>query len=139
MFPPSTMKIREREPQAGVVCSACYFSPAKLRAYAETPSAKWHLRSAEICQSLGHENRCRNQSFSAWNNGLSAWLNTGADDGQGEAGCDLSAGEHGKQTVDNQRRELKAAAASRGWPVVAVYADEGISGAKEREGPPQSI
>ena len=65
---------------------------------------------------------------------LSPVLNTGADDGQGEAGCDLSAGE---QTVDNQRRELEAAAASRGWPVVAVYADEGISGAKGREERPQ--
>ena len=43
----------------------------------------------------------------------------------------------GEQTVDNQRRELEAAAASRGWPVVAVYADEGISGAKGREGRPQ--
>src|SRR6476620_3158131 len=43
----------------------------------------------------------------------------------------------GEQTVDNQRRELEAAAASRGWLVVAVYADEGISGAKGREGRPQ--
>ena len=43
----------------------------------------------------------------------------------------------GEQTVDNQRRELAAAAASRGWSVVAVYADEGISGAKGREGRPQ--
>ena len=31
----------------------------------------------------------------------------------------------GEQTVDNQRSELEAAAASRGWSVVAVYADEG--------------
>jgi len=43
----------------------------------------------------------------------------------------------GEQTVDNQRRELEAAAASRGWSAVAVYADEGISGAKGREGRPQ--
>jgi DNA invertase Pin-like site-specific DNA recombinase len=43
----------------------------------------------------------------------------------------------GEQTVDNQRRELEAAAASRGWSVVPVYADEGISGAKGREGRPQ--
>src|SRR6185369_5314022 len=43
----------------------------------------------------------------------------------------------GEQTVDNQRRELEAAAASRGWSVVAIYADEGISGAKGREGRPQ--
>ena len=28
----------------------------------------------------------------------------------------------GEQTVDNQRRELEAAAVSRGWSVVAVYA-----------------
>jgi hypothetical protein len=39
----------------------------------------------------------------------------------------------GEQTVGNQRRELETAAASRGWSVVAVYADEGISGAKGRE------
>ena len=43
----------------------------------------------------------------------------------------------GEQTVGNQRRELEAAAASRGWSVVAVYADEGISGAEGREGRPQ--
>src|SRR6476660_1512717 len=43
----------------------------------------------------------------------------------------------GEQTVDNQRSELEAAAAARGWPVVAGYADEGISGAKGREGRPQ--
>jgi hypothetical protein len=42
----------------------------KLRAYAETPSAKWHLRSAEIRRFLCRENPCRNQSFSAWNNGI---------------------------------------------------------------------
>ena len=36
--------------------------------YAETPSAKRHLRSAEIGQFLGLEYPCRNQSFSAWNN-----------------------------------------------------------------------
>lgn len=41
------------------------------------------------------------------------------------------------QTVENQRRELEAAAAVRGWQVVAVYADEGISGAKGRDGRPQ--
>ena len=43
----------------------------------------------------------------------------------------------GEQTVGNQHRELEAAAASRGWSVVAVYADEGISGAKGREERPQ--
>lgn len=41
------------------------------------------------------------------------------------------------QTVDNQRREMEAAAAARGWEVVAVYADQGISGAKGREARPQ--
>ena len=43
----------------------------------------------------------------------------------------------GEQTVGNQRRELEAAAASRGWSVVAVYDEEGVSGAKGREGRPQ--
>ncbi len=43
----------------------------------------------------------------------------------------------GEQTVENQRRELEAAAAARGWQVMAVYADEGISGAKARDGRPQ--
>ncbi len=32
----------------------------------------------------------------------------------------------GEQTVDNQRHELEAIAAARGWRVVATYADEGI-------------
>ena len=41
------------------------------------------------------------------------------------------------QTVSNQRVELEAAAAARGWTVVATYADEGISGAKTRHGRPQ--
>src|SRR5580693_114972 len=41
------------------------------------------------------------------------------------------------QTVENQRRELTAAATSRGWTVVAEYADESISGAKGRDGRPQ--
>jgi DNA invertase Pin-like site-specific DNA recombinase len=43
----------------------------------------------------------------------------------------------GEQTVENQRRELEAAAAARGWQVVAVFADEGISGAKGRDKRPQ--
>ncbi len=42
-----------------------------------------------------------------------------------------------EQTVENQQRELEAAAAARGWSVVAVYADEGISGAKGRDKRPQ--
>jgi DNA invertase Pin-like site-specific DNA recombinase len=36
------------------------------------------------------------------------------------------------QTVDNQEREL-VAAAERGWTIAAVFKDEGISGAKGRE------
>ncbi len=43
----------------------------------------------------------------------------------------------GDQTTANQRRELEAAAAARGWQVVAVYADEGISGSKGRDARPQ--
>jgi DNA invertase Pin-like site-specific DNA recombinase len=39
----------------------------------------------------------------------------------------------GEQTTDNQRRELEAVAAGRGWSVAAVYEDAGISGAKGRE------
>ena len=37
------------------------------------------------------------------------------------------------QTVDNQRRELVAAAAHRGWIIVGEYVDAGISGAKGRD------
>ena len=32
------------------------------------------------------------------------------------------------QTVENQRRELKAVAKRHGWTVVAVFKDEGVSG-----------
>jgi DNA invertase Pin-like site-specific DNA recombinase len=39
----------------------------------------------------------------------------------------------GDQTVENQRRELEATAAQRGWTITATYADEGISGAKGRD------
>ena len=39
----------------------------------------------------------------------------------------------GEQTVENQRRDLEAAAAQRGWVIVATYADEGISGSKGRD------
>jgi DNA invertase Pin-like site-specific DNA recombinase len=38
-----------------------------------------------------------------------------------------------KQTTENQRLELEAAAAARGWDVVATYCDNGISGAKGRD------
>ena len=37
------------------------------------------------------------------------------------------------QTVDNQRRELEAAAAHRGWTIVAEYVDAGVSGSKGRD------
>jgi len=39
----------------------------------------------------------------------------------------------GEQTVENQRRELLAAAERRGWRVVAEFCDEGVSGAKGRD------
>ena len=38
-----------------------------------------------------------------------------------------------EQTVENQRRDLEAAAAQRGWEIVATFADEGISGSKGRD------
>jgi DNA invertase Pin-like site-specific DNA recombinase len=38
-----------------------------------------------------------------------------------------------EQTVLNQRRELEAVAERHGWEIVAVFTDEGISGAKGRE------
>jgi len=34
-----------------------------------------------------------------------------------------------KQTIDNQRLELERVAAARGWKIVSVFKDEGISGA----------
>ena len=37
------------------------------------------------------------------------------------------------QTIENQRRELEQVAQRRGWSVVEVYQDEGISGAKGRD------
>lgn len=40
------------------------------------------------------------------------------------------------QTTKNQERELRAIAKRHGWSVVAVHADEGISGAKGRDGRP---
>ncbi len=43
----------------------------------------------------------------------------------------------GEQTTANQRLELEAVAAARGWTVVAVYEDAGISGAKGRQNRPQ--
>jgi DNA invertase Pin-like site-specific DNA recombinase len=41
-----------------------------------------------------------------------------------------------EQTTQNQRAELEAATVARGWSVVTTYADNGISGAKGREGRP---
>jgi DNA invertase Pin-like site-specific DNA recombinase len=38
-----------------------------------------------------------------------------------------------EQTSDNQLRELEQVAQHRGWTVVTVYRDEGISGAKGRD------
>jgi DNA invertase Pin-like site-specific DNA recombinase len=37
------------------------------------------------------------------------------------------------QTVENQRRELMAAAERRGWTVAAEFCDEGVSGANGRD------
>lgn len=37
------------------------------------------------------------------------------------------------QSVDNQRRELMAAAKNHGWDVVAEFSDAGVSGAKGRD------
>jgi DNA invertase Pin-like site-specific DNA recombinase len=37
------------------------------------------------------------------------------------------------QTTDNQRAELQRVAAARGWQIVKVYDDNGVSGAKGRE------
>jgi DNA invertase Pin-like site-specific DNA recombinase len=39
----------------------------------------------------------------------------------------------GEQNVATQRRDLEAAAAQRGWVVVATYEDNGISGSKGRD------
>jgi len=39
----------------------------------------------------------------------------------------------GEQTIENQRRDLEAAALHRGWTITATYADEGISGSKGRD------
>jgi DNA invertase Pin-like site-specific DNA recombinase len=41
------------------------------------------------------------------------------------------------QTTENQRMELERICEARGWPIVAVYEDAGISGAKGRDQRPQ--
>jgi DNA invertase Pin-like site-specific DNA recombinase len=38
-----------------------------------------------------------------------------------------------KQTVKNQKREMETVAHNHGWKIVAVFKDEGISGAKGRD------
>ena len=40
------------------------------------------------------------------------------------------------QTVENQIRELSQVAERRGWEVIEIYRDAGISGAKGRDGRP---
>jgi DNA invertase Pin-like site-specific DNA recombinase len=40
------------------------------------------------------------------------------------------------QTADNQTQELERVAALRGWNIVSTYRDDGISGAKGRDGRP---
>jgi DNA invertase Pin-like site-specific DNA recombinase len=40
------------------------------------------------------------------------------------------------QNADNQLHELERVAAARGWQIVATYRDDGISGAKSRDGRP---
>ena len=41
------------------------------------------------------------------------------------------------QTTANQRRELEAAAAARGWTIASVFEDHAVSGSKGREQRPQ--
>jgi DNA invertase Pin-like site-specific DNA recombinase len=43
---------------------------------------------------------------------------------------------HADRTTENQRRELRKAAKRAGWTIAAVYEDNGISGAKGRDGRP---
>ena len=38
-----------------------------------------------------------------------------------------------QQTTENQERELRQIAERRGWDVVQVYTDNGVSGAKGRK------
>jgi DNA invertase Pin-like site-specific DNA recombinase len=40
------------------------------------------------------------------------------------------------QTAQNQRRVLETVAERRGWPIVTIYEDNGISGAKGRDSRP---
>ncbi len=43
---------------------------------------------------------------------------------------------HADRTTENQRRELRKAAKRAGWSIAAVYEDNGISGARGRDGRP---
>lgn len=43
----------------------------------------------------------------------------------------------GEQTTENQRRQLKQVAEHRGWDLVGVFEDAGVSGAKGRDKRPQ--
>jgi DNA invertase Pin-like site-specific DNA recombinase len=43
---------------------------------------------------------------------------------------------HADRTTENQRRELRKAARRAGWSIAAVYEDNGVSGAKGRDGRP---
>ena len=43
---------------------------------------------------------------------------------------------HSDRTTENQRRELRKAAKRAGWTIAAVYEDNGVSGAKGRDGRP---
>jgi len=51
----------------GLSAEACTHN---LRAYAETPLAKWHLRPAELRRFLCRKIPCRNQSVLAWDSGF---------------------------------------------------------------------
>ncbi len=43
---------------------------------------------------------------------------------------------HADRTTENQRRERRKAARRAGWSIAAVYEDNGVSGAKGRDGRP---
>jgi hypothetical protein len=61
----------------------------------------------------------------------------GSNDKASEAGRIVCASQHRcAQTVENQIRELSQVAERRGWEVVEIYRDAGISGAKGRDGRP---
>jgi DNA invertase Pin-like site-specific DNA recombinase len=51
---------------------------------------------------------------------------------EGRTRGDLCPSEHRRPDVENQIQELRRIAERRGWEVVEVYTDAGISGAKGR-------